>query len=66
MVTGRPVSAFPVPPGVVFAKIDPERGALAPAESVDAVVEVFREGTLPTAVAQPRPSREGDFYRFDL
>jgi penicillin-binding protein 1A len=65
-VAGRPVAVFPVPPEVVFAKIDPERGALASADSPDAVVEVFREGTVPTAVAPPRPSRVGDFYRFDL
>ncbi|HEY6001119.1 MAG TPA: PBP1A family penicillin-binding protein, partial [bacterium] len=65
-VAGRPVTVFPVPPGVVFAKIDPDRGVLAPPESPDAVVEVFREGTVPTAVAPRRPSREGDFYRFDL
>lgn len=65
-VAGRPVAVFPVPPEVVFAKVDPERGALASAETPDAVVEVFREGTVPTGVAPPRPSREGDFYRFDL
>jgi penicillin-binding protein 1A len=65
-VEGRPASVFPVPPGVVFAKIDPGRGVLAPAESLDAVVEVFREGTVPTAVAPRQPAREGDFYRFDL
>ncbi|HWR96976.1 MAG TPA: penicillin-binding transpeptidase domain-containing protein, partial [Candidatus Methanoperedens sp.] len=65
-VAGRPVSVFRAPPGVVFAKIDPERGVLAPPESADAVVEVFREGTVPTAVAPRHPSREGDFYRFDL
>ena len=65
-VEGRPAAVFPVPPGVVFAKIDPERGVLASPESLDAVVEVFREGTVPTAVAPRQPAREGDFYRFDL
>ena len=65
-VEGRPATVFPVPPGVVFAKIDPERGVLASPESFDAVVEVFRAGTVPTAVAPRQPSREGDFYRFDL
>lgn len=65
-VEGRPATVFPVPPGVVFAKIDPESGALAPPESYDAVVEVFRAGTVPTAVAPRPPAREGDFYRFDL
>jgi len=65
-VEGRPASVFPVPPGVVFAKIDPERGVLASPESLDSVVEVFRAGTVPTAVAPRQPTREGDFYRFDL
>ncbi len=65
-VEGRPTSVFPVPPGVVFAKIDPGRGVLASSEDPDAVVEVFREGTVPTAVAPRQPGREGDFYRFDL
>ncbi len=65
-VEGRPTAVFPVPPGVVFAKIDPERGVLASPESLDAVVEVFREGTVPSAVAPRQPARVGDFYRFDL
>ena len=64
-VEGRPASVFPVSPGVVFAKIDPERGVLASPESFDAVVEVFRAGTVPTAVAPRQPARAGDFYRFD-
>jgi hypothetical protein len=55
-----------VPQGVVYAKIDPERGVLASPETRDAVIEVFRDGTAPTAVAPRAPAREGDFYRFDL
>ena len=64
-VEGRPASVFPVSPGVVFAKIDPESGVLASPESFDAVVEIFRAGTVPTAVAPRQPARGGDFYRFD-
>jgi penicillin-binding protein 1A len=52
-VEGRPAAVFPVPPGVVFAKIDPELGTLASPWSPDAVVEVFREGTVPGAGAHP-------------
>jgi len=63
-VAGRPAAVFPVPPEVVFAKIDPERGVLASPESLDAIVEVFRASTVPTAVAPRQPTREGDFYRF--
>jgi len=65
-VEGRPASVFPVPPGVVFAKIDPERGVLAGPDNPGAVVEVFREGTVPTATAPRSPAREGDDNRFGL
>lgn len=64
-VEGRPAAVFPVSPGVVFAKIDPESGVLASPESFDAIVEVFRAGTVPTEVAPRQPALEGDFYRFD-
>ncbi len=60
-VEGRPAAVFPVPAGVVFAKIDPDRGVLASPESTDAVVEVFREGSVPAAVAPRQPPREGEF-----
>jgi penicillin-binding protein 1A len=65
-VEGRPASVFPVPPGVVFAKIDPERGVLAAPERPDAVVEVFREGTVPPAGAPRQTPRERDGDRFGL
>jgi len=64
-VEGRPAAVFPVPPGVVFAKIDPERGVLASPESFDAVVEVFRAGTVPTAAAPRLPTRAGETHRLD-
>jgi penicillin-binding protein 1A len=64
-VEDRPASIFPVPPGGVFAKIDPGRGVLAAPESPDSVVEVFRAGTVPTAVAS-RPAGDGVFGRFGL
>jgi penicillin-binding protein 1A len=65
-VAGRPAAVFPVPPGVVFAKIDPERGVLASPESLDAIVEVFRASTVPTAVAPRDSTHGGDVYRFGL
>jgi penicillin-binding protein 1A len=65
-VKKRPASVFPVPQSVVFAKIDPETGKLSSPESADAVVEIFKEGTVPSAVAPREPSRPGDFYRFDM
>ena len=65
-VEGRPATVFPVPPGVVFAKIDPERGVLASPENLDAVVEVFRAGTVPTAAPPRPPAPAGDSRRLDL
>ncbi len=65
-VVGRPASVFPVPPQVVFAKIDPGRGLLASPGSPEAIVEVFREGTVPSGVAPRAPAPEAGFSRFDL
>jgi len=65
-VEGRPASVFPVPPGVVFAKIDPGRGVLAAPESTDAFVEIFRSGTVPAAAVSKPPAGAGGFGRFDL
>ncbi|MFH1886725.1 MAG: penicillin-binding protein 1A [Pseudomonadota bacterium] len=50
----EPVRSFPVPEGVVFAKIDSETGLLAIPESKKTVFECFREGTAPTSYS-PRP-----------
>jgi penicillin-binding protein 1A len=47
-VKGYPDSDFPVPPGVVFATIDPNTGKIAPANSADAIREAFIQGTEPT------------------
>ncbi len=62
----RPATVFAVPPGVTFVKIDPATGLLPGAESADTLFEVFREGTEPREVSQPRRPRPADFYRLDL
>jgi penicillin-binding protein 1A len=50
--TQLPVQAFPIPDGIVFAKVDPETGGLAaPGEA--AKVEIFVRDTEPTAVSGP-------------
>ena len=49
---GRPVVAFPVPPGVVTARIDPRTGLLAYEGQTDAIDELFLEGTVPTEIAR--------------
>lgn len=50
---GRPRVAFPVPSGVVTARIDPATGLLAYQGQEDAIEEVFLEGTVPTEMATP-------------
>ncbi len=42
-----PVSDFRAPPGVVFARVDPENGLLAPPRAAGAVFETFVAGTEP-------------------
>jgi len=50
---GQPAVDFPVPSGVVSARIDPTSGLLAYEGLEDAVDEVFLDGTAPTEVARP-------------
>jgi penicillin-binding protein 1A len=50
---GRPRTEFPVPSGVVTARIDPATGLLAHEGQEDAMDEVFLEGTAPTERATP-------------
>ena len=52
---GRPAVAFPIPSGVVSARIDPRTGLLAYEGQADAIDEVFLEGRAPTERA-PDPS----------
>ncbi|MCA9602222.1 MAG: PBP1A family penicillin-binding protein, partial [Myxococcales bacterium] len=47
-----PALAFPVPSGVVTARIDPKSGLLAYDGMPDAIDEVFLEGTVPTETAR--------------
>jgi penicillin-binding protein 1A len=62
----KPATVFPIPPGIVFTKIDPATGKLAREDSTDAIFEVFREGAGPKEVARPEEPKATDFYRFDL
>jgi penicillin-binding protein 1A len=50
---GRPDVGFPIPSGVVTARIDPATGLLAYEGQTDAMEEVFLEGSAPTETAQP-------------
>ena len=53
-----PPEPFVPPPTVVFERIDPKTGLVAPPGDPGAFYEVFREGTEPTKVAQKEETRE--------
>jgi penicillin-binding protein 1A len=59
-----PPATFDMPEEILFAKIDPATGLLAPPDQPDAVVEIFIAGTEPKRQAEPRP-RVTDFYRLE-
>ncbi|MBW2460940.1 MAG: PBP1A family penicillin-binding protein [Deltaproteobacteria bacterium] len=50
---GHPEVDFPMPSGIVTARIDPTTGLLAYEGQEDAIDEVFLDGTAPTEVARP-------------
>ncbi|MCG6909696.1 MAG: PBP1A family penicillin-binding protein [Deltaproteobacteria bacterium] len=64
----KPIKVFPVPEGVVFAKIDAETGLLPIPESKKTIFECFKEGTVPTEYT-PKPdtvTEASDFYKLDM
>jgi penicillin-binding protein 1A len=62
---GEPATVFPVPDGVVFAKIDAESGLLPVSTSKKTLFECFKEGSVPTEYTK-RPGaidERDDFYK---
>ena len=62
---GVPPRPFAQPPGVVVQKIDPKTGLLAAPGAVNAIDEVFLEGTAPTQVAPQAGEANPDTYTVD-
>ncbi|MDY6838597.1 MAG: PBP1A family penicillin-binding protein [Thermodesulfobacteriota bacterium] len=64
----KPVRAFQVPDGVVFAKIDTETGLLAIPESKDTIFECFKEGTVPSKYTEKvgTVTDPGEFFKTDM
>jgi penicillin-binding protein 1A len=61
------VEDFPVPEGVVFAKIDSKTGLLASPHSQKTVFQAFKEGTEPTEYTpRPQAAKSGQFSQFDM
>jgi len=59
-----PIDSFVIPEDIVFAKIDPDTGLLAPPGDENAEVEVFVKGKEPTQYMTPQP-KPAQFYRLD-
>jgi penicillin-binding protein 1A len=64
---GRPVEDFIAPEGVVFSKIDTQKGLLASSYSEKTVFQAFKKGTEPKEYT-PRPgiAKSGQFPQFDM
>ena len=60
----QPVKDFPIPEGIVFAKIDAKTGLLAgPDQSENVIFEAFKEGTAPEKMASQAEVETGIFLR---
>jgi penicillin-binding protein 1A len=68
ILADKPIRVFPVPNGIVFAKIDTETGLLAIPESKKTIFECFKEGSAPTEYTE-RPgsiTEQGQFFKSDM
>ncbi len=68
ILEGKPVRAFQVPEGVVFAKIDAETGLLPIPASTETIFVCFKEGTVPTEHTPPKDTitQREDFFKLDM
>jgi penicillin-binding protein 1A len=64
----KPVLEFPIPESVMFSQIDAETGLLPGPGSTKTRFEVFKEGTAPTEITQPKESviESDEFFKLDL
>jgi penicillin-binding protein 1A len=59
-----PAVPFTIPDGIVFVRIDPATGLLAPEGETRGVIEVFAKGTEPTQQVIEKSS-PAEFFKFD-
>ncbi|HLG22646.1 MAG TPA: hypothetical protein VI382_07500, partial [Candidatus Manganitrophaceae bacterium] len=59
-----PVAPFAIPENIVYVKIDPETGLLAPPDAEKTLVEVFVKGTEPKEY-KTEAARPTQFFRLD-
>ena len=63
----KSVEDFTAPEGVVFAKIDAEKGLLASPYSEKTVFQAYKEGTEPKKYTpKPQQARADRFIQFDM
>jgi penicillin-binding protein 1A len=62
----RPAREFEPPPGVVFARIDAETGALASEESESTLLQAFIEGTVPTETSDTLATGSAGRHEIEL
>ena len=65
VLKGKPVEVFPVPAGIVFAKVDARTGLPVKGSSKDAIFECFLEGTLPDDATPVEIDSEQERYLRD-
>jgi penicillin-binding protein 1A len=64
---GMPIEVFPIPEGIVFAKVDPKTGAPATSSTKGAIFECFLEGTTPENAKTVDPANLPEGVRkFDM
>jgi penicillin-binding protein 1A len=66
-----PASAFPVPEGIVFVKIDSDTGMPAGPDSTDVIYECFKEGPAPESVlskpdSEPASPEPEELFKSDI
>jgi penicillin-binding protein 1A len=68
VLKGKPVNVFPVPEGVVFAKIDADTGLLPAPDTKHTIFECFKEGTVPAETSQTphAPTESEEFFKSDM
>lgn len=58
-----PVETFPVPPGIIFAKVNPKTGARTKESSTDAIYECFLESAQPTEKTDDITEEKEELFR---
>ena len=64
---GVPIRNFPIPEGIVFAKIDGTTGEPAGPATESTIFEAYREGTAPVAATKEvKPTHPLRFFEMDI